>query len=108
MSKKHFQWLADATDENSLASEKPSRSEKKRRALDLQKLGEKLAKNQMLWDTLALPDALSSALRDNLRLTSHEAQRRQLQYIGRLMRELPEETLTKIKNIIRHGEQKFS
>ena len=107
MSKKHFQWIADSSDETS-DSEKPSRSEKKRRALDLQRIGEKLATSQRLWDTIALPDALHTALYEYLRFTSHEAKRRQLQYIGRLMRELSQEDLTSIKDAIRHGEQKIS
>ena len=107
MSKKHFQWIADASDESS-DSEKPSRSEKKRRALDLQKIGEKLATSQSLWDTLALPDSLRTALHEYLRFTSHEAKRRQLQYIGKLMRELSQADLISIKDAIRHGEQKNS
>lgn len=107
MSKKRFQWSADGTDE-ATDNEKPSRSEKKRRALDLQKLGEELAKNQTLWDSIPLPSPLRTALQELLRFTSHEAQRRQLQYIGKLMRDLSQEDLANIKNTIRHGEQKFS
>ena len=107
MRKTHIQWTAEDC-EDTAAFEKPSRSEKKRRALTLQKLGEDLAKSQNLWDSLPLPDALLLALKENLRLSSHEAHRRQLQYIGRLMRELSTEDIEIVKTAIRHGEQKFA
>jgi ribosome-associated protein len=38
--------------------------------------------------TIALPEALAEALREARRLTKHEAKRRQMQYIGRLMRDV--------------------
>ena len=44
-------------------------------------------------DKLALPDALLAALRDAQGISSHEARRRQLQYIGRLMRGLDAEPI---------------
>ncbi len=37
---------------------------------------------------LGLPETLSSAVQEARRITSHEARRRQLQFIGRLMREI--------------------
>jgi ribosome-associated protein len=40
------------------------------------------------WPESRLPDALREALREAQRLSRHEARRRQLQYIGRLMRDI--------------------
>ena len=67
--------------------EKPSKSALKREMTELQALGEDLAalsKDQL--KRIDLPDDLRDALRDAQRFTQHEAHRRQLQYIGKLMR----------------------
>lgn len=67
--------------------EKPSKSALKREMTELQALGEELAalsKDQL--KKIDLPDDLRDALRDAQRFTQHEAHRRQLQYIGKLMR----------------------
>ena len=64
-----------------------SRSEKKRQVEALQKLGAalvELAPAQL--DALALPDELRAAVREAQRITSHEAKRRQIQFIGKVMR----------------------
>lgn len=66
-----------------------SKSERKRRASRLQVLGQTLARlpaEELA--ALALPDALRDALADYRRFPSHEARRRQLQFIGRLMRDI--------------------
>jgi ribosome-associated protein len=39
-------------------------------------------------DAMELPDDLAAAVREAKRITSHEGRRRQMQYIGRLMREV--------------------
>ena len=44
-------------------------------------------------DALALPEALAAALREARRISSHEGRRRQLQYIGRLMRAVDAEPI---------------
>ncbi len=66
-----------------------SKSERKRQALRLQELGKELAamKRAQLED-LPLPEKLAQAIFDYQRFTSHEARRRQLQYVGRLMRDV--------------------
>jgi ribosome-associated protein len=56
---------------------------------ELQALGESLL--QLPESTLAridLPDSLRQAIAEVARIRSHEARRRQLQYIGKLMRQL--------------------
>ena len=69
-----------------------SRSRRKREVEELQKLGAAivdLAPAQL--DAIALPEALAAAVREAQRIRSHEARRRQLQYIGKLMRSVDPE-----------------
>ncbi|HEX7035762.1 MAG TPA: ribosome biogenesis factor YjgA [Pseudomonadales bacterium] len=76
------------------ADEPISKSERKRRANRLQSLGQRLA--EMRPEELAaleLPDALIAAIVDYQRFPSREAKRRQLQYIGRVMRDIDIEPL---------------
>jgi ribosome-associated protein len=69
-----------------------SRSQKKREVEELQKLGAALvALAPAQLDAMALPDALAAAVREAQRIRSHEARRRQLQYIGKLMRSVDAE-----------------
>ncbi|WP_020409665.1 ribosome biogenesis factor YjgA [Hahella ganghwensis] len=72
----------------------PSKSSKKRAMQALQDLGRELTKlkpDQL--DELPISDRLKDALIDYQKFPSHEAKRRQLQYIGKLMREVDEEEL---------------
>ncbi len=75
-------------------SDKPSKTQRKREMHDLQRLGEALValKEQQL-EALALPERLSLAVREAKRTKSFEAIRRQLQYIGRLMRDVDVEPI---------------
>ena len=72
-----------------------SKSERKRQATHLQKLGGRLAefKDSDL-AALALPEKLMDAIADYRRFPSHEAKRRQLQYIGKLMRNVDVDAIT--------------
>lgn len=70
-----------------------SRSRKKREATSLQGLGEELAAlSPAEIEALAIDDPLADDLRaallDVRRMKSHEARRRHMQYVGRLMREI--------------------
>lgn len=66
----------------------PSRSQKKRDSSALQVLGGKLAElPDSALKRLALPPRLEEAIREYKKLSKHEAKRRQLQFIGALMRE---------------------
>lgn len=67
--------------------EKPSKSAVKRAMTELQDLGAELvelSRDQL--KKIDLPDDLRTAVRDAQRITQHEAHRRQMQYIGKLMR----------------------
>ncbi len=72
--------------------ERVSRSQKKRDSMALQAVGERLAGIPAVRRArLPLPPDLKEGLDDYDRLSGFEARRRQLQYIGRLMREAQEE-----------------
>jgi ribosome-associated protein len=73
-------------------SEFVSRSQKKREVEALQKLGAGLVDlPPAQLDAMALPAALDAAVREAQRITSHEARRRQIQYIGKIMRSVDPE-----------------
>jgi ribosome-associated protein len=72
----------------------PSKTELKKESAELQKLGEALLDLRAdLYQRLALPENLATALEELRRITSHEGRRRQLQYVGKLMRGLDPEVL---------------
>jgi len=69
-----------------------SRTKKKQHVEELQKLGAALvalAPAQLA--ALAIPPELLDAVREAQRITSHEAKRRQVQFIGKVMRKLDPE-----------------
>lgn len=69
--------------------EKPSKTQRKREMHDLQRLGEELVGlNQQHLAALALPEPLLAAVEEAKRTKGFEAIRRQLQYIGRVMRDI--------------------
>jgi len=76
----------------------PSRTARKRASEALQKLGEQLvtAKPAALAG-LVLPERLEDAVQEAKAIRSFGARRRQLQYIGKLMRALDEETVEAIR-----------
>ena len=76
------------------AEEKPSKTARKRAMHELQTLGERLiGLNSEQLAAIALPEDLQDAIERARRITKHEARRRQLQYIGRLMRDVDPEPI---------------
>lgn len=72
--------------------DRPSKSQMKRDMTALQKLGEELlALPESRWGPLALPEILSDALKAAKKITNFEGKRRQMQYIGKLMRRIDPE-----------------
>ena len=66
----------------------PSKSSRKRDMTALQNLGAQLVDlNEQQLGSMQLPEDLLEAVLEAKRLTKHEAKRRQLQYIGRVMRD---------------------
>jgi ribosome-associated protein len=83
-------------------SEAPSRTRRKNESEELQKVGERLL--QLRMDSIAelsLPEKLEDALRDAKRLSNFGAKRRQLQFIGKLMRQLDRPTLDAVDAAVR-------
>lgn len=86
--------------------EKVSRTQKKKAAQALQKMGEQLiGLNDTQLDALALPKDLQEAVVTARGIKKHEALRRQVQYIGRLMREADAAVIAKgLKRIQLQGD----
>jgi ribosome-associated protein len=73
---------------------RPSKTSLKKQMHDLQDLGAALvALRADDLDRLELPERLRDAVLDARRMTKHEARRRQLQYIGKLMRTVDAEPI---------------
>jgi hypothetical protein len=82
--------------------ERPSKSQKKRDMHALQEMGAELV--ELSAERLAridMPDDLREALREAQRLTKHEARRRQMQYIGRLMRDVDPAPLREALDVVK-------
>lgn len=74
--------------------EKPSKTQRKREMHELQDLGERLVDlNSEQLAAVGLPEDLRDAIEFARRTTKHEARRRQMQYIGRLMRSVDAEPI---------------
>jgi ribosome-associated protein len=79
---------------NVQAEEKPSKTQRKRAMHELQALGERLVGlNPEQLAAVALPEGLHDAVEQAQHITKHEARRRQMQYIGRLMRDVDPEPI---------------
>src|SRR5690606_6038928 len=73
---------------------RPSKTQLKQQSHELQKLGEAVA--ELSAERLAavpMPEALRLAIGELRRTKSHEGRRRQLQYVGKLMRSADEAAL---------------
>lgn len=89
-----------------------SKSQLKREMTALQKLGEKLVNlKQRQLNEIPLPENLRSAIDAAQKINSHGAKRRQLQYIGKLMRDIDPEpiqqALDKIFSFQQHQTDEF-
>lgn len=86
--KKQYQWKSSDEAEGFDALP-PSRSEKKRQSIALQNMGEELTRlGPQEVKSLDLPPDLKDALLLYNRIGDHEGRRRQMQFIGRVMREI--------------------
>jgi len=73
---------------------KPSKTQRKKAVHELQDLGEELvALPQDKLAAVEMPETLRDAVMEARGITSHEARRRQLQYIGKLMRKVDVEPI---------------
>ena len=79
----------------------PSRTELKHESTELQKLGEALLELRSdLLDGLSLPDKFVDALAEARRITNFEGKRRQMQFIGKLMRQLDPDALQSMRDAL--------
>ena len=98
--------LPDAAD-NAAQRERPSKTRLKKAMHELQDLGEALvALPDDRIATLALPDSLLSAVQEFRRTRSHEGRRRQMQFIGKLMRRIDPEPVRQAVAAMRLGQAK--
>jgi ribosome-associated protein len=90
----------DATDDLATDAE-PSRSARKRESHDLRRLGADLVElRPERLAALPLPERLREAIAEARRLTSFGARRRQVQFIGKLMRQLDDEVVVAIRGAL--------
>ena len=85
----------NSADAANLNEEKPSKSSRKRDAVALQALGQELTRQSSAnLDRLPLDPVLRDAVDAYHRLTKRLAQRRQMRFIGRLMRDADADAIT--------------
>jgi ribosome-associated protein len=90
----HYGEAAAADEPADSTPARPSKSQLKRESLSLQALGEELVLlSEERLAALDMPQPLREALAEYRRTRSHEGRRRQMQYIGKLMRSADEEPL---------------
>lgn len=83
------------------ADERPSKSQLKREMHALQALGVDLV--ELPKDALKrmpMPEDLADAIREARRITDHEGKRRQIQYVGRVMRSLREDEIAALRTAL--------
>jgi ribosome-associated protein len=100
--KPHDFELAETAEADELEpTEGRGRSARKRASHELTKLGEELVGlRPERCATLALPEQLEEAIVEARRLKSFGARRRQVQFIGKLMRKLDEESVAAIRKAL--------
>ncbi|HPH12660.1 MAG TPA: ribosome biogenesis factor YjgA [Burkholderiaceae bacterium] len=82
-------------------TDEQSRTDLKKESDELQKLGVALLDLRAdLMARAALPDKLAEAIAEAKRITNFEGKRRQMQFIGKLMRQLEPEQLDNVRNAL--------
>lgn len=84
-----------------LRGDGPSKTELKAQSAELQALGEALLTlRRDLFEPLELPGKLVDGLEELKRITNFEGKRRQMQYVGKLMRKLDEATVEAVREAL--------
>ncbi|MBI4291454.1 MAG: DUF615 domain-containing protein [Betaproteobacteria bacterium] len=82
------------TEDSAQAQDRPSKTQTKKRMHELQALGERLVElNPEQLASVGLPEKLLDAVLETRRIGGRESRRRQLQYVGRLMRDVDPEQI---------------
>ena len=77
-----------------MSDELPSKTQRKKQMHDLQALGAALVElNDRELASVEMPERLRDAVHEARRVTKFEARRRQLQYIGKIMRDVDPEPI---------------
>jgi len=93
--------------DGSATRERPSKTQLKKAMHELQDLGEALvALPDERVAALDLPESLLSAVQEFKRTRSHEGRRRQMQYVGKLMRRIDPEPIRQAVAAMRLGQAK--
>ncbi|MDR5814078.1 MULTISPECIES: ribosome biogenesis factor YjgA [unclassified Caballeronia] len=91
----------DAPDADENGYDRPSKSQLKRDMHALQELGAALiALPKDALKRMPMPEALGDAVREARRITDHEGKRRQLQYVGKLMRSLHDDETAALRTAL--------
>ncbi|HEX7682134.1 MAG TPA: ribosome biogenesis factor YjgA [Trinickia sp.] len=91
----------DDSADHDASDERPSKSQLKREMHALQALGVDLV--ELPKDALKrmpMPEDLADAVREARRITDHEGKRRQIQYVGRVMRSLGEDEIAALRTAL--------
>lgn len=98
---------AAASAEDFGIGDRPSKTRRKKESHELQSLGEALVEMpDSRLEGLAIPEILLDAIRQYRRTRSHEGRRRQMQYIGKLMRRTDPEPLREAVAAMQLGQAK--
>jgi len=94
-----------SADDAAATDDAPSRTARKKASEDLQRIGEGLlALRASALDELQLPEKLRDAIAEAQRFDNFGAKRRQLQFIGKLMRSLEPEMLEAVEAALAKGQ----
>ncbi|NHV27802.1 ribosome-associated protein [Burkholderia sp. D-99] len=99
--KTRIQPIEHAVEDDDNGYDRPSKSQLKREMHELQVLGQALV--DLPKDALKrmpMPESLSDAVREARRITDHEGKRRQLQYVGRVMRSLTDDETAALRTAL--------
>ncbi|KWF16898.1 hypothetical protein A8D95_32625 [Burkholderia cenocepacia] len=99
--KTRIQPIEHAVDDDDNGYDRPSKSQLKREMHALQELGQALV--DLPKDALKrmpMPEDLADAVREARRITDHEGKRRQLQYVGRVMRSLTDDETAALRTAL--------
>ena len=85
---------SEAGGENASPGTRPSKTQLKQRSHALQTLGEAVAElSDARLAAIEMPESLRDAIKEYRKTRSHEGRRRQMQYVGKLMRRADEDAL---------------
>ncbi len=90
-----------AADQDDNGYDRPSKSQLKREMTALQELGTALVElSRDALKRMPMTEDLSDAVHEARRITDHEGKRRQLQYVGRMMRGLTEDEVAALRTAL--------